>query len=38
MRLLYHTLWIHPGHPAARDDLEALTSFLGDQNPEDLAA
>lgn len=29
LRLLYHTLWIHPGHVAARRDLEALTAFLG---------
>ncbi|HEY3217446.1 MAG TPA: hypothetical protein VGK93_13235 [Candidatus Eisenbacteria bacterium] len=27
--LLAHTLWIHPGHPAARRDLEALTAFRG---------
>lgn len=38
MRLLYHTLWIHPGHPAARSDLEALTTFLGEQDLEDRAA
>lgn len=28
VRLLRHTLWIHPGHPAARRDLDALTSYL----------
>jgi len=28
LRLLYHTLWIHPGHRAARDDLQALTAFF----------
>lgn len=38
MRLLYHTLWIHPGHPAARSDLEALTTYLGEQDLEDHAA
>lgn len=38
MRLLYHTLWIHPGHPAARADLEALTTFLGEQDLGDRAA
>ncbi len=38
MRLLYHTLWIHPGHPSARADLEALTTFLGEQDLEDRAA
>ncbi len=27
LRLLYHTLWIHPGHESARRDLEALTAF-----------
>jgi len=25
--LLLHTLWIHPGHPEARADLEALDAF-----------
>jgi hypothetical protein len=39
IRLLRHTLWIHPGHAAARRDLEALTSFQkerwgGGENPE----
>ncbi len=28
MRLLWHALWIHPGYPAARRDLEALTGFF----------
>jgi hypothetical protein len=37
MRLLYHTLWIHPGHLAARRDLEALTAFL-DGPGDDRAA
>lgn len=27
IRLLRHALWIHPGHAAARRDLEALTAF-----------
>jgi hypothetical protein len=31
--LLAHTLWIHPGHPAARRDLEALTAFQGVWGP-----
>lgn len=26
--MLYHILWINPGHKAARDDLEALTTFF----------
>ena len=30
LRLLYHTLWIHPGHRAARADLESLSAFLDD--------
>ena len=30
LRLLCHTLWIHPGHRAARADLEALSAFLDD--------
>lgn len=38
LRLLYHTLWIHPGHQAARRDLEALTAFLEGQSGEDKAA
>jgi len=28
IRLLRHTLWIHPGHEAARRDLEALSAYL----------
>lgn len=28
IRLLRHTLWIHPGHTAARRDLEALSAYL----------
>ena len=28
IRLLRHTLWIHPGHTAARRDLESLNSYL----------
>lgn len=28
IRLLRHTLWIHPGHSAARRDLEALSAYL----------
>ena len=28
LRLLYHTLWIHPGHLNARRDLEALRAFM----------
>ncbi len=31
VRLLRHTLWIHPGHPAARRDLEALTAYLSER-------
>ena len=30
VRLLRHTLWIHPGHRAARNDLESLSAFLDD--------
>ena len=33
LRLLYHTLWIQPGHRLARTDLEALTAFL--EGPEE---
>lgn len=36
LRLLYHTLWIHPGHAAARRDLDALTAFL--DGPDERAA
>ncbi len=28
IRLLRHTLWIHPGHTAARRDLDALNAYL----------
>jgi len=35
LRLLYHTLWIHPGHLNARRDLDALRSFLEGDEGED---
>jgi hypothetical protein len=38
LRLLYHTLWIHPGHRAARDDLQALTAFFEGNDEEERAA
>lgn len=40
VRLLRHTLWIHPGHPAVRRDLEALTAYLRDrwQQPGEMDA
>ena len=38
LRLLYHTLWIHPGHRAARDDLEALTAFFEGNDEGERAA
>jgi hypothetical protein len=41
MRLLWHALWIHPGYPAAKRDLEALTGVFdqGEDIPtEDLSA
>lgn len=38
LRLLYHTLWIHPGHRQARTDLEALTTFLEGPEEEENAA
>lgn len=28
IRLLRHTLWIHPGHTAARRDLDSLSAYL----------
>lgn len=28
IRLLRHTLWIHPGHAGARRDLEALSAYM----------
>jgi hypothetical protein len=38
LRLLYHTIWIHPGHQAARDDLESLSAFLDDADEAGHAA
>jgi len=38
MRLLTHTLWLHPGHHAARADLEALTAYFDQREDEDKAA
>ena len=45
IRLLRHTLWIHPGHTAARRDLEALNAYMrerwngpGELTPEQDAA
>ena len=38
LRLLYHTLWIHPGHRAARADLESLSAFLDDPDEGERAA
>lgn len=38
VRLLYHTLWIHPGHRAARNDLNALLAFLSGPEEEERAA
>jgi hypothetical protein len=45
LRLLRHTLWIHPGHSAARRDLEALSAYMqerwnspGSFTSEDAAA
>lgn len=40
LRLLYHTLWIHPGHVRARQDLEAITGFLEETGEDegDIAA
>jgi len=38
MRLLTHTLWLHPGHHAARADLEALTAYFDQREDEDRAA
>ena len=45
IRLLRHTLWIHPGHTAARRDLEALSAYMtdrwntpGDRTAEEAAA
>jgi len=38
LRLLYHTLWIHPGHRAARADLASLSAFLDDADDSGRAA
>jgi len=38
LRVLCHTLWINPGHGAARADLEALSAFLDDSDDERRAA
>ena len=38
LRLLCHTLWIHPGHHEARADLEALSAFLDDSEDQQRAA
>ncbi len=40
IRLLRHTLWIHPGHTAARRDLEALSAYLRERwnGPGELTA
>lgn len=40
LRMLYHTLWIHPGHGKARQDLEAITGFLEETGEDegDIAA
>jgi len=38
LRLLYHTLWIHPGHRNAREDLEALTAFFEGNDEGERAA
>lgn len=40
IRLLRHTLWIHPGHTAARRDLEALSAYMAERwsTPGELTA
>jgi len=38
LRLLCHVLWIHPGHRAARGDLEALSAFLDDSDEQERRA
>jgi len=45
IRLLRHTLWIHPGHSAARRDMEALSAYMqerwntpGSLTPDEAAA
>jgi tetratricopeptide (TPR) repeat protein len=37
LRILCHVLWIHPGHRAARADLEALTAFFDGEEGERAA-
>lgn len=37
VRLLCHTLWIHPGHQAAKADLKALSAFLEGAEGEQAA-
>jgi hypothetical protein len=37
LRMLCHTLWIHPGHEDARSDLEALSAFLDDSEDQRAA-
>lgn len=40
IRLLRHTLWIHPGHTAARRDLDSLSAYMRErwESPEARAA
>ena len=38
LRLLCHVLWIHPGHRAARGDLDALSAFLDDSDDQERRA
>ncbi len=38
LRVLCHVLWIHPGHRAAREDLETLSAFLDDSEDQPRAA
>lgn len=38
VRLLCHTLWIHPGHQAAKADLKALSAFLEGSDEGEQAA
>lgn len=38
VRLLYHTVWIHPGHRAARAEIESLSAFLDDADEAGRAA
>jgi hypothetical protein len=37
LRLLCHTLWIHPGHRGARSDLDSLSAFLDDSEDQRAA-